>query len=34
MGIHFIPQKLDALGADIQIKATRNAGYSLEEKAK
>lgn len=32
--ISYLRKKLDALGADIQIKATRNAGYSLEEKAK
>ncbi len=30
--ISYLRKKLDALGADIQIKATRNAGYSLEEK--
>ena len=30
--ISYLRRKLDALGADIQIKATRNAGYSLEEK--
>lgn len=31
--ISYLRKKLAALGADIQIKATRNAGYSLEEKA-
>lgn len=30
--ISYLRRKLDALDADIQIKATRNAGYSLEEK--
>ena len=30
--ISYLRKKLAALGADIQIKATRNAGYSLEEK--
>lgn len=30
--ISYLRKKLDALGADIQIKATRNSGYSLEEK--
>ena len=30
--ISYLRKKLDALGADIQIKAARNAGYSLEEK--
>ena len=30
--ISYLRKKLDVLGADIQIKATRNAGYSLEEK--
>ena len=30
--ISYLRKKLDALDADIQIKATRNAGYSLEEK--
>lgn len=29
--ISYLRKKLAALGADIQIKATRNAGYSLEE---
>ena len=31
--ISYLRKKLEALNADIQIKATRNAGYSLEEKA-
>ena len=31
--VSYLRKKLAALGADIQIKATRNAGYSLEEKA-
>lgn len=31
--ISYLRKKLTALGADIQIKATRNAGYCLEEKA-
>ena len=31
--ISYLRKKLAALGADIQIKATRNSGYSLEEKA-
>ena len=31
--ISYLRKKLTALGANIQIKATRNAGYSLEEKA-
>lgn len=31
--ISYLRKKLDALNADIQIKASRNAGYSLEEKA-
>ena len=30
--ISYLRKKLDALHADIQIKASRNAGYSLEEK--
>ena len=30
--ISYLRKKLTALGANIQIKATRNAGYSLEEK--
>lgn len=30
--ISYLRKKLSALNADIQIKATRNAGYSLEEK--
>ena len=30
--ISYLRKKLNALGADIQIKATRNQGYSLEEK--
>ena len=30
--ISYLRKKLTSLGADIQIKATRNAGYSLEEK--
>ena len=30
--ISYLRKKLTALHADIQIKATRNAGYSLEEK--
>ena len=30
--ISYLRKKLTALGADIQIKATRNQGYSLEEK--
>ena len=30
--ISYLRKKLDALNADIQIKASRNAGYSLEEK--
>ena len=29
--ISYLRKKLVALGADIQIKATRNAGYSLEK---
>lgn len=32
--ISYLRKKLSALNADIQIKATRNAGYSLEEIAK
>lgn len=31
--ISYLRKKLAALGANIQIKATRNAGYTLEEKA-
>ena len=31
--ISYLRKKLEALHADIQIKASRNAGYSLEEKA-
>ena len=31
--ISYLRKKLSALGADIQIKSTRNAGYSLEEKS-
>ena len=31
--ISYLRKKLAALQADIQIKATRNAGYSLEERA-
>ena len=31
--ISYLRKKLDALGATIQIKAVRNAGYFLEEKA-
>ena len=31
--ISYLRKKLEALNADIQIKVTRNAGYSLEEKA-
>lgn len=31
--ISYLRKKLDALHADIQIKASRNVGYSLEEKA-
>lgn len=31
--ISYLRKKLEALNADIQIKATRSAGYSLEEKA-
>lgn len=31
--VSYLRKKLLALGADIQIKASRNAGYSLEEKA-
>ena len=30
--ISYLRKKLTALQADIQIKATRNAGYSLEER--
>ena len=30
--ISYLRKKLTALNADIQIKATRNVGYSLEEK--
>ena len=30
--ISYLRKKLTALQADIQIKATRNAGYSLEKK--
>ena len=30
--ISYLRKKLAALHADIQIKATRNTGYSLEEK--
>ena len=30
--LSYLRKKLEALGADIQIKAARNAGYSLEEK--
>ena len=30
--ISYLRKKLDALNANIQIKASRNAGYSLEEK--
>ena len=30
--ISYLRKKLTALNADIQIKATRNAGYSLEKK--
>ena len=30
--ISYLRKKLSALKADIQIKATRNAGYSLEER--
>ena len=29
--LSYLRKKLTALGADVQIKATRNAGYSLEE---
>ena len=29
--ISYLRKKLSAIGANIQIKATRNAGYSLEE---
>ena len=29
--ISYLRKKLDALGAGVRIKATRNAGYSLEE---
>ena len=29
--ISYLRKKLTALGADIQIKASRNAGYSLED---
>ena len=31
--ISYLRKKLSALHADIQIKATRNAGYSLEERS-
>ena len=31
--ISYLRKKLDALGATIQIKAVRNAGYFLEEKS-
>lgn len=31
--ISYLRKKLSALGANIEIKATRNAGYALEEKA-
>ncbi|MBR4761632.1 MAG: winged helix-turn-helix domain-containing protein, partial [Clostridia bacterium] len=31
--ISYLRKKLTALGADIQIKSSRNAGYSLEDKA-
>ena len=31
--ISYLRKKLTALHADIQIKVTRNAGYSLEEKS-
>ncbi|NLC73924.1 MAG: helix-turn-helix domain-containing protein, partial [Clostridiales bacterium] len=30
--ISYLRKKLTALDADVQIKASRNAGYSLEEK--
>ncbi len=30
--ISYLRKKLAALGANIQIKATRNVGYSLEER--